>query len=574
MKKSRVERYHSRLYRKFMAKSWVRWFRSRLYHKLVLSHAALLVVALLLAAIMGGFALRAFAHVLFQTQFSRQSKLLFGYIDSELTRLSRDSSGRRAVPRRPVPTSLPSKQPTSPSTKPSIAGHQQRTKGMAPPVGVSPELWRKWRPALESNITTASRFLVTLVAVTDTKGNCILEAHPPVLLDLMVGRKWPKRKGWHRLFEAPRVVSRWQDGGECHGMQRLEKIRFGTIQAVASYTYQLHGQPAMVFRFYSLSPFRSHPPKGVFFLILVLAFGASMILVFPVNLGIVRPLQQLTTSVKQIQQGMLNQEVHTGGLDEVGQLADAVEEMRQALQEHQQQRQVLLSDISHEIRTPLSRIRTVAESVADGLMREEQRLTQAMDGICKQVDEIDQLMGDLLAIARFSISKANQLEREFFDVRSLLTEMHRALHPAAVGERVELSLQPVPDETLWVWADRRRLRQVINNLVQNAIRHSPTGGTIELSVSVVSGGADGQQVCILVRDEGPGIPVEERERIFERLVRLDPSRNRQSGGQGLGLSIVLQIVEAHGGKVGVTDAPGGGAQFWVRLPMSAAPEEG
>jgi signal transduction histidine kinase len=152
--------------------------------------------------------------------------------------------------------------------------------------------------------------------------------------------------------------------------------------------------------------------------------------------------------------------------------------------------------------------------------------------------------------------------------------MHRALHPAAVGERVELSLQPVPDETLWVWADRRRLRQVINNLVQNAIRHSPTGGTIELSVSVVSGGADGQQVCILVRDEGPGIPVEERERIFERLVRLDPSRNRQSGGQGLGLSIVLQIVEAHGGKVGVTDAPGGGAQFWVRLPMSAAPEEG
>ena len=294
---------------------------------------------------------------------------------------------------------------------------------------------------------------------------------------------------------------------------------------------------------------------------LAIVFAGIALLTIPVSRNITRPLRDLTDAVRRIKAGDLDQEVRPRGHDEVGELAGAVEAMRDSLNRLAEQRRALLSDFSHEIRNPLARMRTVAESVADGLMREPKPLTEAMEGICRQVDEVDQLLEDLLDVARLELPDANRLETTEVGVADLLGETILTLEPAATVERVSLRLADLSTNLGFIEADDRRLRQVLNNILQNAVRHSPDNGVVTLEARRLEGA-----VRFMVTDEGPGIPVTERERVFERLYRLDPSRARSTGGQGLGLAIARQIVAAHGGDIGVEDGPEGGARFWFEIP--------
>jgi signal transduction histidine kinase len=330
-----------------------------------------------------------------------------------------------------------------------------------------------------------------------------------------------------------------------------------------NYTYSLASGEQLTIGYSLVPPFpmqgKIRTTASVLFI-----FICVVLLTLPLSRTITKSLQTLTQSVQEIQNGHLSHKVPITGHDEVGELSAAIENMRSTLQRISEQRQMLLSDASHEIRTPLTRIRTVAESVADGLMREPERLTQAMEGICNQIDEIDQLIEDIMEIARFELPNAQPLEFTAIKIDSLLQEMCRVLQPAAEAHSVYLTLEQLPAYLPSIYADKRRLRQVLNNLLQNAIRYSPKGGKISLSVCV-----ERDIIKLEICDQGVGIPFAEREKIFERLYRIDPSRSRSTGGQGLGLAIVKQIVEAHHGQVGVTDAIPQGSCFWVRLPINS-----
>lgn len=536
------------------------WFQSRLYHKLVFSHMLFLLLFLLIVGIIGHYAFRSFSRMMFREQFDRQATVLFSYLQEALKH--NESTRKQRTP-----------SSVHPGQKKKIASSKPTTRPLYKHTGAVLEQDHPKYSILRRHIRNSSRFLVTLVSVTRPDGRCVLEAYPPDLLNATVDGKRLKKRRWHKLLRSPYIVVRKGVGGTCDGVRRLVQGCQAYVHSIVKRTFRVRDKDVFSVQYYSLSLFHSGPRKGSFMGVLLFIFCLAMILVLPVNRSIARPLQHLTQVVHRIRSGELTIEVPVTGRDEVGQLASAVEDMRSALFIYQEQRRALLSDISHEIRTPLARVRVVAESVADGLMREEERLQQAMDGICRQVDDIDQLLGDLIDIARFELSSEHSLEYTSFSVHTFVEEMYRSLSSTAEAEQVRLIQGPQLSPDVSLWADRRRMKQVVYNLVHNAIRHSASPGRVQIDTAIeewdcIETGERTSCLALYISDDGEGVPIADRERIFERFVRLDPSRTRETGGQGLGLAIAHQIVEAHEGMIGVDVSDWGGACFWIRLPLS------
>jgi two-component system OmpR family sensor kinase len=223
-----------------------------------------------------------------------------------------------------------------------------------------------------------------------------------------------------------------------------------------------------------------------------------------------------------------------------------------------------LADASHELRTPLTSIRGYAEIFDLGARDRPEDLATAMHHIREEADRMTLLVDDLLLLAR--LDRERPLAMEPTDLVSLVDRAVVAGRAAASGHPVTLV---TPDEAV-VAGDAHRLRQVVDNLLANALRHSPDGAAVEVRVT-----AGPDAVTIEVADHGPGVPAADRERIFEPFYRADSSRARATGGAGLGLAIVAAIARAHGGTVGVEpngnggdedSEEGSGARFWVRLP--------
>jgi len=227
------------------------------------------------------------------------------------------------------------------------------------------------------------------------------------------------------------------------------------------------------------------------------------------------------------------------------------------------------ADASHELRTPLASIRGFAELYRQGAVREPEDVARTMGRIEDESRRMGTLVEDLLLLAR--LDEQRPARTDPVDLAVLAGDAShdaRGLAPDRTVRLVGLSPGHGPEPTV-VIGDDNRLRQVIANLVGNAVRHTPAGTPIEVAVGVAEGLA-----VLEVRDHGPGLPAEHAVKVFERFYRVDASRARtQGGGSGLGLSIVTAVVTAHGGRVGVTQTPGGGATFRVELPLAppAAP---
>jgi two-component system OmpR family sensor kinase len=215
-----------------------------------------------------------------------------------------------------------------------------------------------------------------------------------------------------------------------------------------------------------------------------------------------------------------------------------------------------VADAAHELRTPLTSLRGYAELYRQGALPTTAAVARAMGRIESEAGRMGRLVEDLLLLARLDQQRA--LEWEPVDLVALAHEA--ATDFAAVGPdrpfTVELGGEAV------VRGDRVRLRQVIDNLLANARTHTPAAARVRLAVR------RGQDAELVIADEGPGIPPESQERVFERFWRGDPGRTRQRGGAGLGLAIVASIVAAHGGTVSLASEPGRGAVFTVRLPLT------
>jgi two-component system OmpR family sensor kinase len=288
-----------------------------------------------------------------------------------------------------------------------------------------------------------------------------------------------------------------------------------------------------------------------------------------------RPLVAVESAAEAIAEGDLSQRVpESDPRTEVGSLSHSFNTMvsrletafsEQAASEadaraSEDRMRRFIGDASHELRTPLTSIRGFAELYRSGALPAGADVDRAMSRIEGEASRMGLLVEDLLLLAR--LDQQRPLERQDVDLLELASDA--VADAAAVDPSRSITLEAVaagPPPV--VRGDPARLRQVFGNLVTNALTHTPSGTPVVVRVSTTSDDA-----AVEVIDEGPGIPVEERSRIFERFFRTDASRTRTSGGSGLGLSIVQALVAAHGGRVVADETAGGGATFRVTLPLA------
>ena len=281
---------------------------------------------------------------------------------------------------------------------------------------------------------------------------------------------------------------------------------------------------------------------------------------------VLAPVQNLSAAALRLGRGDLSQRASASGPAEIKQLAASFNSMAANLEEAERQRRELVADVSHELRTPVSNIQGYLEAIQDGLLEPS---GETIDVLYGQVTHLSRLVEDLRLLAQVE-SGALHLDCMPSIVSNLLERCLNALRPRAEANGVQLSLATAP-ETPLVEMDATRIAQVVDNLLDNAITHTPEGGSVSITAGPVAGG----QVEVSVSDTGRGIPEAELHRLFDRFYRADPSRSRSTGGAGLGLTIAKQLVEAHGGTIHAESAPGAGSRFFFRLPVAApqAPDQ-
>ncbi|MEB3335737.1 MAG: HAMP domain-containing sensor histidine kinase [Cyanobacteriota bacterium] len=286
------------------------------------------------------------------------------------------------------------------------------------------------------------------------------------------------------------------------------------------------------------------------------------------DLGVVAGLRQLLEDVRLQRQAKRLEVAHKGQELEAfafagqGEWVALLLQSRRSLeaQLHQQERWV--SDVAHELKTPLTALLLVGDSLAAGVT---DRNAVLVERLLKELRRMQDLVADLLELSRLeNVLPGQGIPLERIEVPSLLKEAWQGIVPLAEDKGLRLQTTvPEPHQPLLVQGDRKRLHRALLNLFDNALRHSPTHGSIFLEVN-----ASGDWLRIAIRDQGPGLSEQDLEHMFERFYRGDSSRYRHHrGASGLGLAIVQQIVLAHGGWILGDNDPSGGARFELRLPL-------
>lgn len=224
-------------------------------------------------------------------------------------------------------------------------------------------------------------------------------------------------------------------------------------------------------------------------------------------------------------------------------------------------RRDFVANVSHELKTPLAAIQGFVETMLDDVEMPGPTRLRFLERIARQVQRLSTLVQDLLTLSRLDEQRPVEGPAAPQDFAAVVREVVRDLQSLADRRRIELRLQ-APSEPVWLQADAEALRQVVGNLVDNAIKYTPEGGAV--AVSLVP---QHDRAHLEVVDTGIGLSPDDQERVFERFYRVDRARSRELGGTGLGLSIVKNTVRNLGGEVGVRSAIGRGSTFWVELPL-------
>lgn len=284
-----------------------------------------------------------------------------------------------------------------------------------------------------------------------------------------------------------------------------------------------------------------------------------------------RPLRQVEDVAGKIADGDLAQRVpeHPSST-EVGRLSAALNAMLAQIEQafaasaaSEERMRRFVSDASHELRTPLAAVRGYAELYRQGAVRDPEALAGTMRRIEDEAARMGGLVEDLLTLARLDEQRPERrVPVDLTVVAADVVQDARVLDPGRTLRLTGRGAALGPTEVL---GDESRMRQVVTNLVANALRHTPPGTPVEVAVGREAGFG-----VLEVRDHGPGIAPEQARKVFERFFRADASRQRTSGGSGLGLAIVAAIVASHAGQVGISPTAGGGATFAVRIPLAPA----
>jgi signal transduction histidine kinase len=281
-----------------------------------------------------------------------------------------------------------------------------------------------------------------------------------------------------------------------------------------------------------------------------------------VSRWIALPLQRMAAVAQGIARGDYSYDAPGGGPDEVRALGQSLNAMSRQVQATQQAQRDFLANVSHELKTPLTSIQGFAQAVLDGAAASPEAIKRSAGIIHDEADRMRRLVEGLLDLARLDAG-LRALNRAPLDLGLVLKTAMEQFHLRARAKNVSLVGEIAPALPAMV-GDADRLAQVISNLLDNALKHTPAGGTVTVAASPAPSGVE-----ITVRDTGSGIPPEDLHRVFERFYQVDKSRAK-SGGVGLGLAISREIVAAHGGHIHVESVAGLGSKFTVQLPVAQA----
>jgi heavy metal sensor kinase len=273
-----------------------------------------------------------------------------------------------------------------------------------------------------------------------------------------------------------------------------------------------------------------------------------------------RPLDEITSGAERITSRNLSERLpaaQTG--DEIERLSLALNRMIARLDESFQYIRRFTADASHELRTPLTVLRGELESIAERLHLDGE-VRDTVGSSLEETERLSRIVESLLAISRLDAGEA-QMERIRFDLAQLISPTVEQMRLLAEDRSISLGCETTGE--VMIEGDRARIKQVIVNLVDNAIKYTPEGGVVKVIVEI-----ENRHAVLRVEDNGAGIPADALPHLFERFYRVDKARSRQMGGVGLGLAIVKSIVTAHGGQVMVDSAEGKGSRFRVDLPMA------
>lgn len=273
--------------------------------------------------------------------------------------------------------------------------------------------------------------------------------------------------------------------------------------------------------------------------------------------GITKPLREMTAAAQRMAHGDYTNRVRASSRDEVGQLAEAFNRMAADLAAADRQRRELIANVSHELRTPITALNAVLENLVDGVSEPD---PTTLKTALAQTERLGRLVSELLDISSIEAG-AMPLDREEIGVATLFAEVvaEGEVLAAALGRGIRFHSEVRPADAT-VYADRARLQQVLLNLLENAARHGPAGGQVCIRAHTA-----GSELVIDVEDDGPGIPPDERARVFDRFTR---GGRADGGGTGLGLAIARWVVDLHRGTIAVADP---GSRIRVTLPAAAPP---
>ncbi len=366
------------------------------------------------------------------------------------------------------------------------------------------------------------------IVVRDSKGNIVGDSH--------------RRHGppWRR----------WNRGGR-HSAIVMDGRQVGSVEVGPNIPGDTPGEP-------SVSNLVSSINNYLVWTGLAAGLG-GVLLVSLVSRQILSPVQALGAVASRLGRGDLSHRAASSGPTEIRELADSFNRMAVSLQEAESQRRNLVADVAHELRTPLFNIQGYLEAIKDGLLEPD---AGTIDTIHGQVLHLGRLVEDLRLLAQAEAG-ALHLDLATDSLDDVIARVVDAARPRAEAGGVSLRYT-APERQVLAAMDRTRIAQVVSNLLDNAVQHTPPGGSVTVAMGLTAPG----MARVSVADDGEGIPAEDLPLIFERFYRVDPSRSRATGGAGLGLTIARRLVEAHGGTIWAESPELSGATVYFELPVS------
>jgi len=302
-----------------------------------------------------------------------------------------------------------------------------------------------------------------------------------------------------------------------------------------------------------------HEQKVTFLLVGGIIIVFAGILSYLLARRLVRPLEDLAEGTRRLASGDYERRVEVKGGDEIGNLSKDFNLLALTLEKNEEARRQWIADISHELRTPLGILRGETEALLDGVRQPDHAALQSLNTetlrLGRLVDDLYQLsMSDLGALS---------YRKKILNLAGLIEELAESYRNEFDQHGLSLTLTYEGSQGIQAFGDQERLHQLFTNLFENSLKYTDSGGGLEITLAI-----EGRNLSINFQDTAPTVPVAELEKLFDRLYRFESSRNRQTGGAGLGLSICKNIIEAHEGSISAAVSPLGGLWIKVSLPLT------